>query len=143
MALFKRKKIKEKIEKKNKEIIAIEKQLGKEKNEEKEKKEANIINLSHSGSKLANEILIRPIITEKATNFSAFGKYLFEVSPKANKVAIKKAIESLYKVVPINVNTIKVKGKKIRYGKSQGRTKNWKKAIITLKKGQKIEFAEK
>lgn len=86
------------------------------------------------------EILIRPIITEKSTFLEKEGKYVFEVSPKANKIEIKKAIEEIYKVKPIKINIIKVKGKTVRYGRTSGRTKSWKKAIVTLKKGEKIDL---
>ncbi len=87
-----------------------------------------------------NQILIRPIITEKSTLLEKENKYVFEVHPKANKIEIKKAFEKIYKVKPIKVNIIKLKGKPIRYGRTSGRTKSWKKAIITLKKGEKIDL---
>lgn len=110
----------------------------------KEKKsEETFKNVFQKKSDFINRILIKPIITEKAMNLSASGKYVFEVAPKTNKTEIKKAIKLLYKVNPIKVNIIKVKGKKVQYGKARGRTKNWKKAIVTLKKGEKIEFTEK
>jgi len=90
-----------------------------------------------------DKILIKPIITEKTTFLEKEGKYVFEVSPKANKTEIKKAIKEIYKVEPTKINIIKSKGKRIRYGRTTGRTKNWKKAIVTLKKGQKIELTQK
>lgn len=95
----------------------------------------------HKKSKAAGSapvVLIRPIITEKASELEKSNKYLFEVS--SNKIEIKKAIKELYGVQPIKVNIQKVPGKMVRYGRSQGRTKNWKKAIITLKPGEKIEL---
>lgn len=88
------------------------------------------------------EILIRPIMTEKSTLLEQGGKYIFEVSPKVNKVEIKKVIEKIYKLKPLKVNIVKVKGKRIRYGKTRGKGKNWKKAIITFKKGTKIELTQ-
>jgi len=87
-----------------------------------------------------NKILIRPIVTEKSTFLEKDRKYVFEVSSTANKIEIKKAIEKIYKIKPIKVNIIKIKGKVVRYGKTSGRTKKWKKAIVTLKKGEKIEL---
>ena len=69
-------------------------------------------------------------------------KYLFEVSPKANKVEIKKAVQAVYGVSPVKVNIINLSGKKIRYGKVRGKTKDKKKAIITLKQGETIEVYE-
>lgn len=88
-----------------------------------------------------SKILIRPIITEKATFLSGDNKYVFEVSSDANKIEVGKAFETTYKMKPIKINIIKVKGKAVRYGRTSGRTKLWKKAIITLKAGDKIELA--
>jgi len=88
-------------------------------------------------------ILLRPIITEKATDQEAKGCYIFEVSLKANKTSIKKVIEEIYGVKPLRVNIIKVRGKRVRYGRSTGKTKTWKKALVFLKKGDKIEFIKK
>lgn len=90
---------------------------------------------------LAHVVLIRPIITEKASQSEKNNKYLFEVS--SNKTEIKKAIRELYGVRPIKVNIQKMSGKKVRYGRSQGRTKNWTRAVVTLKTGEKIELAKK
>ena len=87
----------------------------------------------------AYHILISPLITEKLT---ADGKYGFCVSPDANKVEIAKAIEKVYGVRPLAVNIVNVRGRKVRYGKTAGRTSNWKKAIVTLKKGDKIDIVE-
>jgi len=88
-------------------------------------------------------ILLRPIITEKATDQEAKGVYIFEVHLKANKTSIKKVIEQLYGVKPLRVNIIRVRGRKVRYGRSTGKTKAWKKALVCLKKGDKIEFIKK
>jgi len=88
-------------------------------------------------------ILLRPIITEKATDQEARGVYIFEVNQKANKISIKKVIEQVYGVKPLRVNIIRVRGKRVRYGRSTGKTKAWKKALVFLKKGDKIEFIKK
>lgn len=95
-----------------------------------------------SMAKNLDEILIRPILTEKTTLLEKEGKYLFEVSAQANKIEIKKAIEKIYKVKPVKINIIKMRGKSVRYGRTTGKTKNWKKAIITLEKGKKIELTQ-
>ena len=87
-------------------------------------------------------VLVKPLITEKSSFLSPFGQYVFEVSLKTNKVEIAKAIERAYGVKPISVNIVRVRGKKVRYGKTLGVTKKWKKAIITLKPGDKIEVYE-
>ncbi|MFA5128924.1 MAG: 50S ribosomal protein L23 [Patescibacteria group bacterium] len=87
-------------------------------------------------------VLIKPLITEKSSYLSPFGQYVFEVSLRTNKVEIAKAIERAYGVKPVSVNIVRVKGKKVRYGKTLGATKKWKKAIVTLKPGDKIEVYE-
>ena len=95
-----------------------------------------------------NQILVRPLITEKMTNISAehAGKYGFLVSPKANKIEIKKAIEKKFDVHVGEVRTInhpgKVKTQFRKSGRFEGRTARYKKAIITLKEGEKIELFE-
>ncbi|MBT4124383.1 MAG: 50S ribosomal protein L23 [Candidatus Pacebacteria bacterium] len=90
----------------------------------------------------AYRFLLRPIISEKATVGAADGKYTFEVSMDANKVAIKKAVEEVYGVVPTDVNIMNKRGKNVRYGRKYGRTKNIKKAIVTLRKGDSIKLYE-
>ncbi len=95
-----------------------------------------------------NQILVRPLITEKMTNISAAqaGKYGFLVSPKANKIEIKKAIEKKFDVHVVDVRTInhpgKIKSQFRKSGKFEGKTARSKKAIITLKEGEKIELFE-
>lgn len=83
-------------------------------------------------------ILIRPIITERSTGNQAYGKYTFQVHRDANKVQIRKAIEKLFKVHVTKVNTITMRGKMRRFGKGAGKTPDWKKVIITLKPGDRI-----
>lgn len=90
----------------------------------------------------AYKILVKPLITEKSSFLNQYNQYVFEIDSKANKIEVAKAFESVYKIKPINVNIIKVKGKEVRYGRVTGRTKNWKKAVITLKPGEKIAIYE-
>jgi large subunit ribosomal protein L23 len=90
----------------------------------------------------AYKVLIRPLITEKASIFGAENKYFFEVSIKANKIETAKAIEEIYGVKPLKINIIKNKGKKVRYGRTLGERKDWKKAIITLPEGASIKIYE-
>jgi large subunit ribosomal protein L23 len=87
-------------------------------------------------------VLVKPLITEKVSYLSPYGQYVFEVSQKTNKIEIAKAVERAYGVKPISVNIIRVRGKKIRSGKTSGMTKKWKKAVVTLKPGDKIEIHE-
>lgn len=91
-------------------------------------------------TKSAYRVLLKPIITEKATGLGALDKYVFEIAPLMNKIEVKKSVKELYNVTVLRVNIIKNMGKMVRYGKGHGRTKNWKKAIVTLKKGDKINF---
>lgn len=91
---------------------------------------------------LAYKILIKPLVTEKATNLSTHNKYAFEVSCQSNKISVGKAIEQIYKIKPLNVNIIRCQGKKVSYGKSRGQKKNWKKAIVTLPKEKTINIYE-
>lgn len=88
-------------------------------------------------------IIQEPLITEKATNLSANeNKYFFRVDPKANKIEIKDAVEKIFNVKVSSVNTLNVLGKMKRVRYRQGRTSNWKKAIVTLVKGQKIDYTK-
>lgn len=82
----------------------------------------------------------QPWVTEKAGDLSALGKYIFIVDRKVNKSEIKKAVESIYNVKVENINIISVKGKAKRLGRSMGKTSSFKKAIVTLKHGQKIDI---
>ncbi|MFA5075815.1 MAG: 50S ribosomal protein L23 [Patescibacteria group bacterium] len=97
---------------------------------------------SKEDTKEAYRYLLRPIMTEKVSNLGALGKYVFEVAPQANKVEISKAIVALYGVKPVKVNIIRLLGKSVRYGRTTGKTKDWKKAVITLKAGETIQVYE-
>ncbi len=88
------------------------------------------------------EILRRPLITEKYTILQAQGKYAFEVAGGANKPQVKQAVEKAFKVEVTAVNMMVVPGKRRRLGKRQLPAHPWKKAIVTLKPGDKIEFFE-
>jgi len=81
---------------------------------------------------VAEDIIIRPIITEKSSDGLQEGKYTFEVNKKATKVEIAKAVEKLFEVKVLKVNTINVKGKEKRVGVHVGKTSDWKKAIVTI-----------
>jgi len=88
-------------------------------------------------------IIIRPVISEKSINDTASGKYIFKVNIKSNKHQILKAIEDLYKVKVLKVNIINVKAEeRLIRGKFKSEKKAWKKAIVSIKKGQKIEGFE-
>ncbi len=95
-----------------------------------------------SQSQRAYRVLVRPVVTEKASIVAAESKYIFEVSARANKIEIAKAIFELYGIKPVKVNIIKVKGKQVRSGQIVGRRKDRKKAIVTLPKGESINVYE-
>ena len=92
---------------------------------------------------VAQDIIIRPIITEKTMAGNAMKMYTFEVAKNANKIEIKKAVEELFGVKVAKVNTLNVKGHLRRQGRYQGYTSDWKKAYVTLTEDSKaIEFFE-
>jgi large subunit ribosomal protein L23 len=88
------------------------------------------------------EILRRPVITEKNTMLTGQNKYTFEVAQEANKPQIKEAVEKAFKVKVSSVNVIHVPGKMRRAGRRRGMTSSWKKAVVTLEPGNKIELFE-
>ncbi len=91
----------------------------------------------------AYDVIKKPLFTEKATYLKETGnKLLVEVDRDANKIEIKKAFEELFNVTVEKVATINVRGKKKKWGRSEGRAPAMKKAIITLRKGEKLDFIE-
>ena len=87
-----------------------------------------------------HDVLIRPVITEKSTMLMEEGKYTFRVPLTANKVQIRQAVEKIFNVKVEKVATIRVLGKTKRMGRTQGKRSDYKKAIVTLKAGESIEF---
>ena len=85
-------------------------------------------------------VLLRPLITEKGTLLAESGKYAFQVASAANKLQIKDAVERAFDVHVVKVNVMNMPGKLRRVGKSQGMTREWKKAVVTLAEGERIEF---
>ena len=93
--------------------------------------------------KLAQDIILKPIITEKAMDGISSKKYTFKVAPDATKPKIASAVEELFGVKVQKVNTLNVRGKFRRQGRYEGYTRAWKKAVVTLTEGSKsIEFFE-
>jgi large subunit ribosomal protein L23 len=89
--------------------------------------------------------IVRPVVSEKSTVLGEMGKYVFEVAPDANKIQIKHAIEEVFsnkKVQVLTVNIVRVPGKERRRGRSVGMTRSWKKAIVTLRAGQRLDLFE-
>ena len=91
-------------------------------------------------------IIYRPIVTEKVSSLQDKGIYAFEVDPQANKISIARAVEKQFRVTVVNVRTMNFKGKTktqmTRRGRFEGKTSHFKKAIVTLKEGDKIDFFE-
>ena len=103
---------------------------------------------------LAEEVIVRPVVTEKSNDELQQGKYTFEVNKKATKVDIAKAVEKLFEVKVLKVNTMTVKGKTKRVGYHVGKTSDWKKAVVTIdtelseksylgKGGKEVKMAKK
>jgi large subunit ribosomal protein L23 len=91
----------------------------------------------------AYDIIRRPLITEKSTRLKELHRqYAFEVDSQANKHQIRQAVESVFKVHVTDIRTLRIRGKYRRVGRHIGKRSNWKKAIVTLKEGEKIEFFE-
>ena len=90
----------------------------------------------------AYKIIMKPLVTEKVSDLGALNKYVFAVAKNANKIEVAKAIKEVYGIKPVGVNVIRMSGKKARYGRISGRRKDWKKAIVTLPKGETIKIYE-
>ena len=89
-----------------------------------------------------HQVLVKPTITEKSTILQESGKYTFHVAPKANKVEVKQAVEQSFGVTVVNVNITKLHGKRKRYGPSVKKLPDVKKAVVTLKTGDRINLIE-
>ena len=85
------------------------------------------------------EVIIRPVITEHSYDMMEKNTYTFEVAKEANKVEIRQAVEAIFDVTVVKVNTLNVKSKPKRVRQQAGRTRTWKKAMVTLKEGDAIE----
>lgn len=88
----------------------------------------------------ARTVIKRPILTEKSMRGTEFAKYTFEVAEQANKLAIKQAVEQLFDVTVMRVNTMKIPGRLKRRGQHYSRTSGYKKAVVTLAPGEKIDL---
>lgn len=87
-------------------------------------------------------IIKKPVITEKSMGLMAENRYTFSVNPKANKIEIRKAVELIFKVKVLDVNTVSVRGKNKRVGVHAGKKSDWKKAVVKIAEGQEIKFFE-
>ncbi|GHS98237.1 50S ribosomal protein L23 [Synergistales bacterium] len=91
---------------------------------------------------VARDIIIKPIVTEKSSSLMEENKYTFEVHKNANKIQVRQAVEEIFKVKVLSVNTLNIGSKPKRMGAFIGRTRTWKKAIVAVAAGQRIEFFE-
>ncbi|MBL0059116.1 MAG: 50S ribosomal protein L23 [Elusimicrobia bacterium] len=89
-----------------------------------------------------SQILRRPLVTERSTQLKEMNKFVFEVAPEATKGQIREVVEAAFKVDVVGVNTMRMPGKLRRRGQRSGYQSEWKKAIVTIKKGQDIKYAE-
>lgn len=90
----------------------------------------------------SNDVILRPVISEKSTELMGNNKYVFRVPMKANKKMVQHAIKEIFGVTPDKVNLLRVRGKARRIRYQTGRRSAWKKAIVTLRPGDKIEIFE-
>ena len=95
---------------------------------------------NYFSNKMPENIVLKPIVSEKSYDNIAQLKYSFVVDKTSNKYEIRSAVEKLFEVNVVSINTQNYKGKPRRVGKFAGYKKNWKKAIVTLKEGQSIKF---
>lgn len=91
---------------------------------------------------LAQDIIIKPVITEKSMAMMGENKFTFVVHRNANKVQIRKAVEEIFKINVVSVYTMNMDGKRRRVGVHVGRRSDWKKAIVKIADGQRIDFFE-
>lgn len=126
-----------KSEKKDKPAVSGEKKTPAKKAVVKSNKKA-----TKRDDERAYKVISHPLITEKATDLAQINKYVFAVPTSANKNEISKTIENIYGVKPVRVNVILKRGKKVRYGRRFGKTKDFKKAIVTLSPEDRIEVYE-
>ena len=85
-------------------------------------------------------VIVRPVVTEKSTDMGESDKYVFEVASDANKNEVKQAVEKFFGVKVLDVHTMNMHGKPKRLGRHMGRRKDWKKAIVTVQSGDKIDL---
>jgi large subunit ribosomal protein L23 len=144
LRIFKRKKIEEKKEVPKKKEEVKEKKVQEKKEaikKEAPKKEEKILKAKKTAlPRIAWRVIKTPHVTEKATLSEEDHQYVFKVFPNANKTEVKKAIEEIYGVKVEKVRIINVPGKKRRRGRIEGWKKGYKKAIVKIKEGQKIEI---
>ncbi|MEK7569998.1 MAG: 50S ribosomal protein L23 [Patescibacteria group bacterium] len=109
--------------------------------EAKEKSKAETPRVLKTDTRHAHRVLLRPLLTEKSTRLQASGQYVFAVSATVSKIEVREAVYAVYGVRPVHVTTRVVRGKVVRFGRTQGRQKTWKKAVVTLPAGKTISIS--
>ncbi len=125
--------------------VSVDNDVTENKNVSGNKKQTKVVASNNKKKKQDSDafrILSAPVITEKATDLAQVGKYIFAVPVKATKSQVIEKIENVYGVSPLKVNMIYVTGKKVRRGRQWGKRNDWKKAIVTLPAGEKLEIYE-
>ncbi len=89
-----------------------------------------------------SDVIVQPLISEKAAGLAGANQYVFIVRKSANRLQVRAAMKSMYGVSPLSINILNVRGKKVRFGRKQGTRSDWKKAIVTLPVGQTINVHE-
>jgi large subunit ribosomal protein L23 len=107
-----------------------------------QKKGAVAASVSATGGVYSHSILLKPVVSEKSAHLHAFNQYAFKVSPRSNKVSIKKAIKETYGADPLEVRIIKMKGKAVMSGRTKGQRNAYKKAIVRMPKGVTLPIYE-
>jgi large subunit ribosomal protein L23 len=138
MAIFGKKKT-EKVPRPTAGILVREADLGKKAAEIKA--EEGAVAMPKGEDEHAYGIILAPYITEKGSLMSSLNKYVFKVADGANKIDIKKSVEKLYKVSIVKVHILKARARQRMIGKYEGHKPGFKKAIVTLKEGSKIDLA--
>ncbi|MCX6720560.1 MAG: 50S ribosomal protein L23 [Candidatus Staskawiczbacteria bacterium] len=126
--------------KKTEKVLVARPNGGQAKKEEKKTEASKPVSTSVKTGKFSYEVVRQPHISEKASYLAEKNQYVFEVSPNYNKNEIKDAVAGIYGVDVLSVNVIKIPAKKRRLGKTEGFRKAYKKAVVTIKEGQKIEI---
>jgi len=138
MGFFNRKKDENKDAKKSNAPKA-EKAKAEDKAEEPKKEAPKAAAVSPRETGQAYRVLVRPIVTEKTTRLGQVNQYAFEVAMTANKLEIRKAVKAVYGVTPTDVRVMRIFGKPVRSRAGMSRRSAWRKAIVTLKKGDRID----
>ncbi len=95
---------------------------------------------SEGGAKAVARIVLIPCVTEKSSNLTAYNQYCFKAENSATKHQVIDAVRAFWHVHPKAVRVVTMAGRKVRYGRASGKTKDWKKFIVTLREGEKIEI---